>query len=103
MDIFDWVQDIEETYKFLIEKAKEENLADIQKFKAQEEKLIDFKIKKKRNFVDSNLKLLLEEVNNGMEKLTVFYNQSIENIQVKYEENRLKIINSIIKKLGFEF
>jgi phosphoribosylanthranilate isomerase len=103
MDIFDWVQDIEETYKFLIEKAKEENLADIQKFKAQEEKLIDFKIKKKRNFVDSNLKLLLEEVNNGMEKLTVFYNQSIENIQVKYEENRLKIINSIIKQLGFEF
>lgn len=103
MEIFDWVQDIEETYKFLIEKAKEENLADIQKFKAQEEKLIDVKIKKKQNFVDSNLKLLLEEVNIGMEKLKVFFNQSIENIQVKYEENRLKIINSIIKQLGFEF
>lgn len=103
MEIFDWVQDIEETYKFLIEKAKEENLEDIQKFKAQEEKLIDIKIKKKQNFVDSNLKLLLEEVNIGMEKLKVFFNQSIENIQVKYEENRLKIINSIIKQLGFEF
>jgi len=103
MEIFDWVQDIEETYKFLIEKAKEEHLVDIQKFKAQEEKLIDVKIKKKQNFVDSNLKLLLEEVNIGMEKLKVFFNQSIENIQVKYDENRLKIINSIIKQLGFEF
>ncbi len=103
MEIFDWVHDIEETYKFLIEKAKEENLENIQKFKTHQEKLIDIKIKKKRNFVDSNLKLLLKEVTSGVEKLNVFYNQSIENIQTKYEDNRLKIINSIIKQLGFEF
>lgn len=103
MEIFDWVHDIEETYKFLIERAKEENLENIQKFKTHQEKLLDAKIKKKRKFVDSNLKLLLKEVTNGVEKLNVFYNQSIENIQTRYEDNRLKIINSIIKQLGFVF
>lgn len=103
MEIFDWVHDIEETYKFLIERAKEENLENIQKFKTYQEKLIDVKIKKKQKFVDSNLKRLLKEVTSGVEKLNVFYHQSIDNIQAKYEDNRLKIINSIIKQLGFEF
>jgi molecular chaperone GrpE (heat shock protein) len=103
MENFEWVEDIEETYKYLIEKANEENLRDLQAYKDQQDKKMKYIIMKKREFVNLANKNFLEKVHNGMKKFDAEFIQAIKNIEEKYQENKENIIKLIIGKLGIEF
>ena len=54
-EFFDWVKDVEETYKYLIEKAKDKNQEEIEEFRIQQEELMKLVIRKKKKIIQDAL------------------------------------------------
>ena len=103
MEFFDLVEDIEETYKFLKEKAEEENSNDIEKFKKQQEKNLDNITMKKQEFIQLISKSFLEEVFQGIESFKISFNHALLYFEKEFQKKNTQLIELIIDRLGFEF
>lgn len=103
INIFDWVKDIEETYKFLTEKAKDDSLIEIRNYKKQQEMVLEELFDKKQEFVNLSLKTLSKEFYNEIKMFHIHFNQAINNIEEKYQKNKKKVMNLILKQLGLDF
>ena len=102
-DIFDWVKDIEETYKYLIEDTKKVRLTDLESFQEQQGMIFKNIIKKKQQIIDNTLDDLTKEFNRGMDLFENQFKETINQIRIQYQKNKNKIINLIINQLGLEF
>ncbi len=103
MEIFDWVKDIEETYKYLIDNAKAENIKEIQRFRTQQEKLMDTIIKRKQELINSMLTKVSEDVHDGIKMFNSQFIKELNNLEEQFNKDKKKIIKIIIEKLGLEF
>ena len=103
IDIFDWVKDLEETYKYLIEDTKKVRLTDLESFQEQQGMIFKNTIKKKQKIIDNTLDDLTKEINRGMDLFENQFKETINQIRIQYQKNKNKIINLIINQLGLEF
>ena len=88
MELFKWLIDIEE---------KVENL------KSQKDSEMESMIKKKKDFVDSVLNNLMNEVKEQITSFKDMCNKEIKLINENYINNRDKLVQIILKKLGYDF
>ncbi|MFX1273927.1 MAG: hypothetical protein ACFFBP_12385 [Promethearchaeota archaeon] len=103
MKIFEWVKEIEDVYDKLIEKAKIENENSLEAFKKQQLETINLNQKKNSEFMDSTMKIISEEINNGLKKHTDEFTKALENVKNDYYKNKKKLIEKIINQFGFDF
>ena len=71
MEIFDWAKEIERIYEELIEKTKNENLAEIQALREEQEKTLGRSMEQKQTIVNNALKVLSEKVNKEIESFNI--------------------------------
>jgi len=100
MIIFEWAKEVEKIYQDLIEKAKKENLREIQNLRDEQEKIFDESLKKNQNFVNLALISLNEDVNKENEIFRINLEKELKEIESKYEKNKVILIRAIIDKLG---
>lgn len=100
MIIFEWAKEVEKIYQDLIEKAKKENLREIQTLRDEQEKIFDESLKKNQNFVNLALISLNEDVNKENEIFRINLEKELKEIESKYEKNKVILIRAIIDKLG---
>ncbi|MGB5910117.1 MAG: hypothetical protein WBH31_02870, partial [Promethearchaeia archaeon] len=98
--IFEWAKEVEKIYQDLIEKAKKENLREIQTLRDEQEKIFDESLKKNQNFVNLALISLNEDVNKENEIFRINLEKELKEIESKYEKNKVILIRAIIDKLG---
>ncbi len=103
MNIFGSVKEIEDIYEKLVEKARLENKNDLESFKNQQEEEINSSNEKNQKFLESTLKIISEDMNNGINFYREQVNESLEHIKIKYKENKKIIIENILKEFGFDF
>lgn len=103
IEIFKWTKDIEKIYEGLIDKAKEENLAEMQAFRENQEKLIEKTLLKKQEVVNLALKNISIEINNGISSFNEKLDVAMKKIERKYQKDKTQLIKIIIKKLELNF
>lgn len=103
IEIFKWTKDIEKIYEGLIDKAKEENLAEMQAFRENQEKLIEKTLLKKQEVVNLALKNISIEINNGISSFNEKLDVAMKKIERKYQKDKIQLIKIIIKKLELNF
>ncbi|MFW9971677.1 MAG: hypothetical protein ACFFDF_15890 [Candidatus Odinarchaeota archaeon] len=103
MTIFEWVEEIEEIYKNLIDKAKNTNLTELENLRSDEEKNMEKKIETNHEIVNSALKAQLQKLDNEnsfiMEKIKDF-KKKMEN---QYKNSKKELFELLIKEIGFDF
>ena len=103
MDIFKWIQELEDVYKTLIKKARDENTSELQALKNNQEKMLEFTLNEKENIVN----LALKDISEATELKIKDFRSDIEKIikltEKKFQEERDNLVNSIINELGLEF
>jgi hypothetical protein len=102
MDIFKWVQDIENVYDDLIEKAKKENLEELNDFRKNQEENMEELLSKKQDVLSLAFKNLSIEVNKEIEKFDKKLEELIKNIEKEFQKNKDLIKKSILQKIGFD-
>lgn len=103
IEIFKWTKEIEKIYEGLIDKAKEENLAEMQAFRENHEKLIEKTLLKKQEVVNLALKNISIEINNGISSFNEKLDVAMKKIERKYQKDKTQLIKIIIKKLELNF
>ncbi|TFG17985.1 MAG: hypothetical protein EU531_01735 [Promethearchaeota archaeon] len=103
MEIFKWAKEIERISENLIDKAKEANLREIQTLKEEQENKIEETIQKKRSVIDLALKSLSDEVNDQVSIFESNLLHKMKKVEENYLKNKDKIINEVLKRLGFDF
>ena len=103
MEIFNWVKEIEDLYKELIEKTQNENLTEIQNLKNKNDELIDKTLMEKQKFVSLWLKNLSDTVNDEIKKLNLKLVDVFKEIELNFQKRCKNLEESIIEKLGFNF
>ncbi len=103
IEIFKWTKDFEKIYEGLIDKAKEENLAEMQAFRENQEKLIEKTLLKKQEVVNLALKNISIEINNGISSFNEKLDVAMKKIERKYQKDKTQLIKIIIKKLELNF
>ena len=103
MKIFEWAKEIENVYKDLIEKSKNQNLKEIEILRVENEQLIDESLQKKQNLVNIALKSLNKDVKKEISQFEENLKSILKNFEQDYNQNKKKIINDIIKSLGMDF
>jgi hypothetical protein len=103
MKIFEWMKDIEKVYNDLIEKAKEENLIEIQNFRKEQEKILEVYLQKKQNIVKNILSSLNTETNEGVKVFKEDIKSKLEAVKASYENEKKNLLDKIITKIGLDF
>ena len=103
MEIFKWMKEIEEVYIELIEKAKKENLDDIEKLKNDQDNHVEKILLTKQELINSALKSLSEELEQKENDFKKKISQILKKNEINYEENKIQLISSVIKQLELEF
>ncbi|MFX1364037.1 MAG: hypothetical protein ACFFCE_14795 [Promethearchaeota archaeon] len=103
MEIFEWIKEIEKVYENLIEKAKNENLTELESLREEQENLMEKNIENFRNSSDSALKTLTK----NLEDKNIFIKEKLKEFKNKmkktYNDNKKNLIELIIKDIGFDF
>lgn len=103
VDIFDWVKDIEETYKFLIDKAKEQNQVDIEEYKKEQEEIMEDIIKDKQELITYAMNTLSGEIKAEVKNYRTKFRNALKQIENDYQNHKEELIKVIIEKMGLEF
>ncbi|MFX1310406.1 MAG: hypothetical protein ACFE8C_11955 [Promethearchaeota archaeon] len=103
MNIFDWVEEIEKIYKDLIDKAKNENLTELENLRSEQEKNMEEKIETNHKIVDSALNSLIKKLDDK----NAFIAEKIKEFKTKMEEqyhnSKEELFKLLIKDIGFDF
>lgn len=102
-DVLDWVKDIEETYKYLVEKAEDENQEEIKKYRSEQEEELNEIILKKQKIINDALNTSSIEVRNSMRMFRRLIDNALNAIEQDFINQREDLINTILTHLGFDF
>lgn len=103
MELFKWLIDIEENYEKLIVEATKESEIQISTLKEELDSKMESIIKGRKNFVDSTLNTLMNELKENITLFKESCENEIKSLEKTYETNRSKLISKIMKKLGYDF
>ncbi|MFX0030058.1 MAG: hypothetical protein ACFE8B_12670 [Candidatus Hermodarchaeota archaeon] len=103
MKIFEWIEEIEKIYKDLINKAKNENLNELENLRSQQENNMEEKIEINKNIVESALKSQLKV----LKEKDMFILEKIKDFKIKmekeYQKSKEYLFELLIKDIGFDF
>ena len=103
MELFKWLIDIEEKYDMLIEDANNESEAQISQLKSILDSEMESIIADRKNFIDTILNTLMNDLK---ENITLFKESSQNEIEIlknNYLAKRKELIQTVLKKLGYDF
>ncbi|MFX1409365.1 MAG: hypothetical protein ACFFA6_03370 [Promethearchaeota archaeon] len=103
MELFKWLKEIEQVYEELIENARKDSIDQIQFLEKQQERDLKKLLKEKKSFVNSTLSDLSNEVKDYLDNLKTKNSELIKKLELNYNKNKKKLIQSIIEKLGYDF
>ena len=103
MALFKWLSDIEKVYETLINEAKEESITEIQSLIDKEKKDVETILKKEQESFDLLLKGFSKEVKGYLENFEKRDNEEIKKIEATYQNNKNKLIEISLEKLGYDF
>ncbi|MFX1278768.1 MAG: hypothetical protein ACFFA3_05075 [Promethearchaeota archaeon] len=103
MEIFEWVKEIENIYKDLIDKAKSLNLTELEDLRIEQEKYMENRIENNNKIVESalnsQLKILSDENSFIAKKIEDFKNK----MDNQYQSSKKALFKLLIKDIGFDF
>ncbi|MFX1493854.1 MAG: hypothetical protein ACFFBZ_06195 [Promethearchaeota archaeon] len=103
MELFKWLEDIQDLYKSLIEKAQKESIIEIKQLETERKNEMEKILKKKDEFVNSIINDLLKTMRNHVSNFKSNNNKEIEKLKENYFNNRNNLVKSILEKLGYNF
>ncbi|MFW9945430.1 MAG: hypothetical protein ACFFDX_01230 [Candidatus Odinarchaeota archaeon] len=103
MELFKWLEDIQDLYKSLIEKAQKESIIEIKQLETERKNEMEKILKKKEEFVNSIINDLLKTMKNHISNFKSNNNKEIEKLKENYFNNRNNLVKSILEKLGYNF
>ncbi len=103
MELFKWLEDIQDLYKNLIEKAQKESITQIKQLDTEKKIEMEKILKKKEDFVNSIINDLLKTMRDHISNFKSTNNKEIEKLKENYFKNRDNLVKSIIDKLGYNF
>ncbi|MHA1670289.1 MAG: hypothetical protein ACTSV5_06875 [Promethearchaeota archaeon] len=103
MELFKWLSDIEKIYGNLIDKAKEESITEIQSLIDEEKKDVETTLKKEQESFDLVLKGFSKEIKDYLENFEKKDDDEIKKIKAIYQNNKNKLIEISLEKLGYVF
>lgn len=103
MKIFEWVEEIENIYKDLIDKAKKENLTELENLRSEREKNMEEKIETNHKIVNSALNSLIKELDNKNTFIAEKVKEFKTKMEEQYQNSKDELFNLLIKDIGFDF
>jgi vacuolar-type H+-ATPase subunit H len=103
MDIFKWVNDIENVYEDLINNAKDFNLNDIEGFREEQRKEFENFINKKNEIINNALLRLSQDVKSEVKMFQDKIDRAIKKIEKQFQKNIPNLQKSIIIEAGLDF
>ncbi|MFX1344769.1 MAG: hypothetical protein ACFFBC_11195 [Promethearchaeota archaeon] len=103
MSFFEWIEEIEKIYKDLIDKAKKENLSELENLRSEQEKNMEKKIETNQKIVDSALKNQLKILEDKTTFITEKINDFKKKMEKEYQNSKENLFEILIKDIGFDF
>ena len=103
MDLFEWIKDIEKVYEDLINNAKEINLNDIEEFRDQYRKRLEFFIDEKNELINNALINLSIEVDKETKVFEEQMDNALKHIKNQFQKEIKNLQESIIAEVGLDF
>lgn len=103
MRIFEWAKDLEKVYKDLIEKAKEQNLKEIEELQKENQKSLEETQNSKGDLVTKALNSLRDDVNTEISQFKKKLEKILNDYDQSYNQNKNNLIDKIINELGLDF
>lgn len=103
MDLFEWIKDIEKVYEDLINNAKEINLNDIEEFRDQYRKRLEFFIDEKNDLINNALINLSIEVDKETKVFEEQMDSALDYIKKQFQKEIKNLQELIIEEVGLDF
>jgi hypothetical protein len=103
MKIFEWVEEIENIYEDLIEKAKEASLEGIRKERIAQEKILEETNRKNQEIINNALATVSKKMTEKSDNFEELLMNLCSKIEKYYDEHKEDLTISIFEKLGFDF
>ena len=103
MDLFEWIKDIEKVYEDLINNAKEINLNDIEEFRDQYRKRLEFFIDEKNELINNALINLSIEVDKETKVFEEQMVNALKHIKNQFQKEIKNLQELIIVEVGLDF
>lgn len=103
MDLFEWIKDIEKVYEDLINNAKEINLNDIEEFRDQYRKRLEFFIDEKNELINNALINLSIEVDKETKVFEEQMDNALKHIKKQFQKEIKNLQELIIEEVGLDF
>ena len=103
MDLFEWIKDIEKVYEDLINNAKEINLNDIEEFRDQYRKRLEFFIDEKNELINNALISLSIEVDKETKVFEEQMDIALKHIKNQFQKEIKNLQELIIVEVGLDF
>jgi len=103
MDLFEWIKDIEKVYEDLINNAKEINLNDIEEFRDQYRKRLEFFIDEKNELINNALINLSIEVDKETKVFEEQMDNALKHIKNQFQKEIKNLQELIIVEVGLDF
>ncbi len=103
MDLFEWLKDIEKVYEDLINNAKEINLNDIEEFRDQYRKRLEFFIDEKNELINNALINLSIEVDKETKVFEEQMDNALKHIKNQFQKEIKNLQELIIVEVGLDF
>lgn len=103
MDLFEWIKDIEKVYEDLINNAKEINLNDIEEFRDQYRKRLEFFIDEKNELINNALISLSIEVDKETKVFEEQMDNALKHIKNQFQKEIKNLQELIIVEVGLDF
>jgi len=103
MDLFEWIKDIEKVYEDLINNAKEINLNDIEEFRDQYRKRLEFFIDEKNELINQALINLSIEVDKETKVFEEQMDIALNHIKNQFQKEIKNLQELIIVEVGLDF
>lgn len=101
--IFEYIEDIEETYKFLMGEAKKENFNDIIIYEKEQRETMIKVLQEKQKILEDTLKIFKETMEKDMRTFEKNVSNSFFKIRKNFRKKRRNLIELVLENLGFEF
>ncbi len=103
MEIFGWLKDIEKVYEDLIDNSKVVNLEDIEEFREQHRKRLDFFLEEKNEVINTAIMTLANDVNKETEVFEKQIDTALNHIKTEFQKEIENLHKLIIEEIGLDF
>ncbi|MFO8018845.1 MAG: hypothetical protein R6U96_09430 [Promethearchaeia archaeon] len=103
MNIFKWITYIEDLCNDLMENTKSEILSEIQALRRDQEKRNESLAKEKNEIVNRALGRLTNDLNTKIDEVEEEFQEELDNIREEYNNQKGKLQNKVLEKIGLGF